>query len=155
MDPTKFLDTEIIRSNVKITTQVYYEMKKLSVHWTSKIPVRYKRNAIIDELHRAKKIFSNFDIEMKFIVTKYTAAGFPSRFVRSIIDNSESGKDNLVIPQWLFEERKTFTIPLPFSPSSESLVTTFISKFNYFTSGKYKFNVVWNTRKVQSLFPLK
>ena len=56
-------------------------MKKLPVHWTSKIPVKYKRNAIIGELHRAKKITSNFDTEIKRIVTKYTAAGFLSRFV--------------------------------------------------------------------------
>ena len=34
-------------------------------------------------------------------------------------------------------------------------VKTFISKLNYFTNEKCKFNVVWNTRKVQSLFPLK
>ena len=56
LDPTKFLDTEIILSNGKISTQVYNKMKKLALHWTSKIPVRYKRNAIIGELHRAKKI---------------------------------------------------------------------------------------------------
>ena len=123
LNPTKFLDTEIIRSNDKITTQVYNKMKKLPVHWTSKIPARYKRNAIIRELHRAKKIGSNFDIEIKCIVKKYTAAGFPSRFVLSIIDN-------LIIPQWLFEERKAFTIHLPFSPSNESFVKRFISKLN-------------------------
>ena len=155
LNPTKFLDTEIIRSNVKITTQVYNKMKKFPVHWTSKIPVRYKRNAITGELHRAKKIASNFDIEIKRIVKKYTAAGFPSRFVLSIIDDFDSGKDNLIIPQWLFEERKAFTIHLPFSPSNENFVKRFISKLNYFTNEKCKFNVVWNTRKVQSLFPLK
>ena len=90
MNPTKFLDTEIIRSNGKITTQVYNKMKKLHVNWTLKIPVRYKRNAIKGELHRAKKIASNFDIEI--VVNKYTAAGFPSRFVLSIMDNFNSGK---------------------------------------------------------------
>ena len=73
-------------------------MKKLPVHWTSNIPVRYKRKAIIGELHRAKKIASNFDIEIKRIVNKYTAAGFPTRFVLSITDNFDSGKDNLIIP---------------------------------------------------------
>ena len=56
-NPTKFLDTEIIRSNDKITTQVYNKMRK------------------------------------------YTATGFPSRFVYSIIDNFDSGKNNLIIPQ--------------------------------------------------------
>ena len=34
LNPTKFLDTKIIRSNGKITTQVYNKMKKLPVHWT-------------------------------------------------------------------------------------------------------------------------
>ena len=115
--------------------------------------MRYKRNAIISELHRAKKIASTFDIEIKRIVNKYTAAGFPIRFVRSIEDNFDCGIDNLIIPQWLFEERKAFTIHVLFSPSNESFVKTFISKVNYFTNEKCKFNVVWNTRKVQSLFP--
>ena len=78
MDPTKFSDTEIIRSNDKITTQVYNKMKKLPVHWTSKTPVRYKHNAIIIELHRGKKIVSNFDMEIKRVVSKYTVAGFPA-----------------------------------------------------------------------------
>ena len=32
LDPTKFLDTEIIRSNGKMTTQVYNKMKKLPVY---------------------------------------------------------------------------------------------------------------------------
>ena len=99
MDPTKFLDTEIIRSNCKITTQVYDKMKKLLVHWSSKIPVRHKRNTIIGKLHRVKKIVSNFDMEIKRIVKKYTAARFPNKFVHSIIDNFDSGKDNLIIPQ--------------------------------------------------------
>ena len=45
-------------------------MKKLPVHWISKIPVRYKRNAIINELHKAKKTPSNSDIEIKRIINK-------------------------------------------------------------------------------------
>ena len=106
LDPIRFLDKEIIRSNGKITTQVYNKTKKFPVHWTSKIPVRCKRNAIISELQRAKKITSNSDIEIKRIVNKYTAVGFPNTFVRSIINSFDSGKDNLIIPQWLFEERE-------------------------------------------------
>ena len=53
-------------------------MKKLPVQWTSKIPVRYKHNAIIGELHGGKKIASNFDMEIKRTVSKYAAAGFPT-----------------------------------------------------------------------------
>ena len=96
-DLTKFLDKEIIRSNSKITTQVYNKMKKLPVHCTSKMPVRYKHNAIIAELLRAKKIASNLDIEIKCIVNKYTGAGLSSKFVRSIMNNFDSGKDNLTV----------------------------------------------------------
>ena len=129
-------------------------MKKFSVYWTSRITVRYKCNSIIGEFHRAKKIGSNFDIEIKRIVNKYMAAEFPSRFVRSIIDNFNSGKDDLIISQLTFEERKAFTIHVPFSPSNESFSKTFNSKLNYFTNEKYKFDIVGNTRKVQSLFPL-
>ena len=98
--------------------------------------MRYKRNAIIGELHRAKKTASNFDMEIKRIVNRYTAAEFPRRFVHSIIDNFDSGKDNLIIPQWLFDERKAFIIHLPFSSSNESFVKTFVSKLNYFTNEK-------------------
>ena len=61
----------------------------------------------------------------------------------------------MIIPQWLFEESKAFTIHLPFSQSNERFMKTFISKLIYFTIEKCKFNVVWNTRKVPSLFPLK
>ena len=130
-------------------------MKKLPGNWTSKISVRYKCNAIIGKLHRAKKVASNFDMEIKLIVSKYTAARFLIRLVHSIIDNFDSGKDNLIIPQWLFDERKVFTIYLPFSSSNESSLKTFVSNLNYFTNEKCKFNVVWKTRKVQSVFPLK
>ena len=70
---------------------------------------------LLGELHRAKKIASNFDIEIKSIVNKYTAARFPGRFAHTIIYNFDSGKDNLIIPHWLFEEREAFTIHLPFS----------------------------------------
>ena len=43
---TKLLDTELVRENGEITKQVFSKSTKLPVHWSSKIPVRYKRNAI-------------------------------------------------------------------------------------------------------------
>ena len=121
---------------------MYNKIEKLPVQGTSKIPVIYELNAVLGELHRAKKTASNFDMEIKRIFNKYTAAGFPSRFVHSIIDNSDRGKDNLIIPQWLFEEIKAFTIHLPFSPSNESFAKIFTRKLNHFTNEKCKFNVV-------------
>ena len=52
-------------------------MKKFPVHWTSRIPVRYKHNTIRGELYRAKKIGSNFDIEIKHIVNKIYGCRIP------------------------------------------------------------------------------
>ena len=60
VNPTKSLDTELVRENGEITMQVFSKSTKLPVHWSSKIPVRYKRNAITGELHQVKRITSRF-----------------------------------------------------------------------------------------------
>ena len=44
-NPTKFLNTEIVRYNSAVITKVYTKSKKFPVHWSSKIPLRYKCNA--------------------------------------------------------------------------------------------------------------
>ena len=49
-NPTKFLDTEIVRHNSTIITKVYRKSNTFPIHWSSKIPFRYKRNAITGEL---------------------------------------------------------------------------------------------------------
>ena len=115
----------------------------------------YKCDAIIVELHRAKKIASNFDIKIKDVVNKYIAAGFPTKFVCSIINNSRNGKVDLIRPQWLFEERKAVTICLPFSPSNESFEETFISKLIYFTNENAHFMLFGTQRKCSHYFDLK
>ena len=57
--PDKFLDTEIIQNNGIITTEVNRKYRKLLVHWTSRIPKRYKRNSITGDLKRALRISSS------------------------------------------------------------------------------------------------
>ena len=39
-NPTKFLDTDIIRRGCEIETKVCNKSKKLPLHWSSKIPTR-------------------------------------------------------------------------------------------------------------------
>ena len=56
--PEKFLDTKIVYNNDSITTEVKRNERKLPVHWSSKVPKRYKRNAIISDLNRAARIAS-------------------------------------------------------------------------------------------------
>ena len=52
-------------------TKVYNNSKKLPVHWSSKIPTRYKHNAITGELHRAKRIANHFNFEIKRITKSF------------------------------------------------------------------------------------
>ena len=44
---------------------------------------------------------------------------------------------------------------MPFSSRNKKYGAYFIKKLIFFTSEKVKFNVVWNTCKIQPLFPLK
>ena len=78
--------------------------------------MRYKHNPIIEELHRVKQVASNFDIEIRRIRENYRNAGFPSNFVYETISNF---KQETIIPEWLFEERKIFTLRLPYSSGNE------------------------------------
>ena len=59
-NPKKFLYTQIIKETNQIKTKVFVKKSMYSVHWSSKVPFRYKKNAINGELHRAKKTSSNF-----------------------------------------------------------------------------------------------
>ena len=67
VNPCKFLDTKIINNKGNITTEVFRKASKLPVHWSSRVPKRYKRIAVIGELHRSKRISSNFEMENKVI----------------------------------------------------------------------------------------
>ena len=45
--------------------------RKKPMHWSSKVSKKIKRNIITNDLHRAKKISSNFDAEMRDIPSKF------------------------------------------------------------------------------------
>ena len=65
--PPKFLDTEITILNNEVVTSVHRKESKLPAPWESKVPKHYKRNTLLGELHRVKKISSNFQKEVKKI----------------------------------------------------------------------------------------
>ena len=83
-NPTKFLDTEIVRNNSAIIIKVHTRSKTFPVHWSSRIPLKYKRNAITGELHRASKIASNFSDKLKRIKIKCLQAGFPIHIINDV-----------------------------------------------------------------------
>ena len=61
----------------------------------------------------------------------------------------------VIIPECLFDQRKKVLFKLSYCPSGERDVKRFIDKIKSFTNGKLKFIVLWSTRNIKSLFPLK
>ena len=60
-----------------------------------------------------------------------------------------------MITRWLFDERKTTAINLPFSNKNEYFSKRFCEKLEFYTNGIVKFNIIWSTRKIKSLFKIK
>ena len=131
------------------------KVNKLSMNWKSAVPKRYKRNAILGDLHRAFTISDYHAEEIAYIKKKYRNAGFPVRFTDSIIREYNRGKDEILIPQWLFEQRKKIFFTLPYCERNESDVKKFVEALNDFTNNRFIFIVLWRTKKIQTLFPLK
>ena len=52
----------------------------------------------------------------------------------------------------MFDETKLVVIRLPFPTRNEKFSKRFINKLQTFTNGKVRFNMIWNTREIQSLF---
>ena len=74
-----------------------------------KVPIKYKRNAATVELHKVKRILSDIDKETKRVRSTYIDAGYP-KYVIETLSNFNTKKVELIIFQWLFDERKQFTI---------------------------------------------
>ena len=83
--PSKLLDTKLLINNGIYETQVYRKETKILTHWSSNIPKRYKRNAISVDLHRSKRISSNFDTEVQIIKSKFKSVGYPLPFIDNVI----------------------------------------------------------------------
>ena len=114
-NPKSFLDTQIIKENDGVKTQVFVKKCMYPVHWSSKVLFRYKKKAINGELHKAKKISSNFQSEIARIKAKFLNTGFPHKVIESTSNNFNNVDEKLMIPRWLFDERKTIAINFPFS----------------------------------------
>ena len=156
--PKHFLDTVVTIVDGNIQTEVHVKDNKYPVFWSSKVPKRYKRNAINGDLHRASKISSNFHAELDRIRKKFADAGYPKKFIESVIRDFNKPFDpnsDLIIPTWLFDDRKFVSIKVPYCPQNEEISQKFIENLILFTGDKYRFNINWSTRKIQSLFPLK
>ena len=53
------------------------------------------------------------------------------------------------------KDQQRIMINLPFCPQNEIFAKTFIQRLKVFTQNKHQFVIIWKTRKIRSLFPLK
>ena len=61
----------------------------------------------------------------------------------------------MIIPEWLFDETKTFSVRFPYSPANEKFRKVFMKKVENFTNDKVKVIIIQNTREIQFLFDNK
>ena len=158
-NPRKFLDTELIIIDNKIITSVYRKPNKLPIHWSSKIPKRYKLNMINADLNCSYRISMDFQAEKEIIIKKFLNADFPTRFIHSVIKQFEEKSftpDDLIIPEFLFaESRQLILLEITFCESNELLSKRFLTKLKSFTNDKIDFAIKWVTKKVRKLFRVK
>lgn len=156
-EPTKFLDTKVLVNDSKFETEMHHKTTKLPAHWSSKTPKRYKRNAINGALHRAYRISSDFEKEVVIIRNKYTNAGYPPRFVNSVIKSFRDRiTQDVIIPDFLFKEPKTICyLEVPFCFQNEKVMHNFLKRFHTLTGNKFELRIKWQTKKVRTLFRLK
>ena len=63
LNPKRVLDTNLGFQNGILITSVHCKETKLRTPWNSKIPRKYKCNAIIGDWHRSKRITTGFTKE--------------------------------------------------------------------------------------------
>ena len=64
-------------------------------------------------------------------------------------------KEESLIRKWLFDEIRLVVIRLPFAPRNQEFSKRFISILQTFANAEFRFNIIWNTRKIHSLFDNK
>ena len=159
--PQKFLDTKIIYEDNQIKTKVHRNERKLLVHWTLKIPKRYKQNAINADLNRAARIASTFTDEISRITQKFLSADYPPRFVNSVIKqfnekyNGNTQDDYIILPDFFDVPKPLVLAEILYCPRNETLSKLFIKRLHEFTNNSYEIRIKWITKKVKQLFKLK
>ena len=159
-EPERFLDSKFIKDEESRTfsIRVFHKSNKFPTHWSSQCPRRYKRNALVCELHRAYVISDNFDEEVANIRERYLNAGFPLGFINETIKQFNFSRFEEIIPKNFFDkpvEKTEIRVSLPFCRRNEALVRTFTKKFNFFVGDSINLFIIWKTSKIRMLFPLK
>lgn len=93
--------------------------KNFPVQWSLNIFTKYKRNVVTGELDRANRIAIDFNNKVHGIAKKLLSAGLLKTFIRNTIEYFNENNNDLIIPEWLFDEQNLIIVRLPFSESNE------------------------------------
>ena len=85
---------------------------------------------------------------------------YPLHFINSVINEFQKGKDggdeSFIIPTSLFEIAKPLIfVEIPYCELNEIKSKHFLKKFHKFTNNSFRMVIMWKTRNIRSLFPLK
>ena len=145
-NPDHYVDTAVSYTN-KFNCSVFKKPGKLSTDYKSEVPTKWKRNCITGALLRAKRIFTDFEKDIKILETSFIKAGYPKRVISHTIDDfvNDSSEDDNIISNFLYEERKKVFIKLPFCDKNKKLSNMFFAKLNKFTNFNFIFVILWQT----------
>ena len=98
--------------------KVHRKESEIPIHWSTKIPKRYKRNIITIDFHRAGNIASNMKEEIQIFCKKFIKANYPRLFVDIVINQYNNktkeqqidNEDDYIIPPYLFEDERLFVL---------------------------------------------
>ena len=133
ISPKKLLDTKIFRNSDQVQCFMYQKENKQPIHWNSAVPKSYKQNIIIGDVHLAKIISCDFDYKIN---SKYIKAGYPLRFVTSVINTCTVEKEDPIILPQMFDKGKTVYFQLPFCKTNERKMKSIVNKLEEFTNKK-------------------
>ena len=85
-NPSNFLDTELHFTGNSFSTSVFQKPGKLPVHWSSQVPKNWNKEAILTSLHRAKRIASSWESEVRKIKETFSKAGYPMWFIDKTVN---------------------------------------------------------------------
>ena len=135
---TKLLNTHLTsRKNGFYSFQVVNKSSKLPFNFSSQVRLQYKKSVITGELHRAKAIGSAFEHEKNRIITKFTRAGYPFKFLMSQFKRFEIPKEKLLISPGFFDERPTSMSKYRFAPKMKVRLE-FLDKLKLYTNFNIK-----------------
>ena len=91
-------------------------------------------------LHRAYRISTDFDTEVRKIKEEFLHAGYPRHFIENTIAYfKENIQDDILIQPYFFDFRTKVSIRLPYCLLMGKQSRKFIAKINGFTCYKFSF----------------